>query len=120
MIDKIWKTNNFVSSALLPLSFLYFLIIQIYKIIKYEKKCDVPVICVGNLTLGGAGKTPTVIKIREILSDYFEDIYVLIRGYRGEKKFRVIDNIANRWRLFSIPENLNFAYLNCHIFYEFC
>ena len=50
MIDKIWKTNNFVSSALLPLSFLYFLIIQIYKIIKYEKKCDVPVICVGNLT----------------------------------------------------------------------
>jgi len=60
--------------------------IQIYRIIKYEKKCSVPVICVGNLTLGGAGKTPTVIKIREILSDYFEEIYVLIRGYKGKKK----------------------------------
>ncbi len=86
MMDKIWKSNNFVSSALLPLSFLYFFIIYIYRIIKYEKKCNVPVICVGNLTLGGAGKTPTVIKIREILSDYFEDIYVLIRGYKGKKK----------------------------------
>ena len=85
MMDKIWKSNNFVSSALLPLSFLYFFIIYIYRIIKYEKKCNVPVICVGNLTLGGAGKTPTVIKIREILSDYFEDIYVLIRGYKEKK-----------------------------------
>ena len=85
MIDKIWKSNNLVNFILLPFSFLYFLIIQIYRIIKYEKNCDVPVICIGNLTVGGAGKTPTVIKIREILSDYYKEVYVLTRGYNGKK-----------------------------------
>ncbi len=84
MIDKIWKNNNFISYLLLPLSIVYYTIYKIYRLFKKEKKCNIPVICIGNVTLGGAGKTPTVIKIRKLLSNDFSNIFVLTRGYKGK------------------------------------
>lgn len=42
-----------------------------------------PVISVGNLTVGGSGKTPLVARIAEILRDAGEPVAVLSRGYGG-------------------------------------
>lgn len=42
-----------------------------------------PVISVGNLSLGGSGKTPVVVRIAEILSEHGFPVAILSRGYRG-------------------------------------
>ena len=88
MIDftKFWGTTNLINLALIPLSYIYNFIYLIYRILKKEKKLYIPVICIGNLTLGGAGKTPVTIKLRQMISKKFENIFVLTRGYGGKLK----------------------------------
>ena len=86
MMQKIWKSKNILSLLLFPFSILYYLCFIIYKISNKEKKCNIPVLCVGNITLGGAGKTPTVIEMRQILTKNFKKIFVLTRGYKGTAK----------------------------------
>lgn len=49
-------------------------------------ECARPVICVGNPTLGGAGKTPTALAIAEILRAAGERPAFLTRGYGGALK----------------------------------
>jgi tetraacyldisaccharide 4'-kinase len=46
----------------------------------------VPVICVGNLTLGGAGKTPIVRAVAARLKAQGHDVHLLSRGYGGRLK----------------------------------
>ena len=43
----------------------------------------VPVLCVGNYHVGGAGKTPTVLALAKILRELDETPVVLSRGYGG-------------------------------------
>ena len=66
---KFWeKKNSILSLILLPLSMLFIFFVyfkkKLTKIVNYE----IPVICVGNLYLGGTGKTPLSILIGEELT----------------------------------------------------
>ena len=65
---KFWDNQkiSFWSILLFPLSAIYLIINFIIKIIKIQKKFPIPVICVGNIYLGGTGKTPLVRKIFNI------------------------------------------------------
>lgn len=47
---------------------------------------DIPVISVGNLTMGGTGKTPMVIYLARFLSTIGFKVAVVSRGYRGTAK----------------------------------
>ncbi len=44
----------------------------------------IPVLCVGNYHVGGAGKTPTVLALARLLRDLGETPVVLSRGYGGK------------------------------------
>jgi tetraacyldisaccharide 4'-kinase len=46
-------------------------------------RAGVPVLCVGNFTLGGAGKTPAVMRLAKMLQEAGERVFCLSRGYGG-------------------------------------
>lgn len=55
-----------------------------------QRKLPVPVISVGNLTVGGVGKTPVVIRLAEWLSAEGKRIAILSRGYRRTSGERIV------------------------------
>jgi tetraacyldisaccharide 4'-kinase len=75
-----------INHWLLPLSWLYGFIVSIRNKffdwgILPQEEYDVPVICVGNITIGGTGKTPHIEYLVELLKDDYK-IAVLSRGYK--------------------------------------
>ncbi len=65
---KFWEENNsLISLLLLPISFIVKLFIIIKKGITLERSFKIPVICIGNIYLGGTGKTPLSILIAKEL-----------------------------------------------------
>ena len=87
---KFWKKTGIINFFLLPLSLVYYICFIIYGKIFKEIRTNTPVICVGNLVLGGVWKTPLTIKLRELLSKDFKKIFVLTRGYKGKEKGPII------------------------------
>lgn len=74
--------QKILSYLLLPLSFIYLLVI-LFKRLKASKiDFNIPIISVGNLTIGGSGKTPITIE----LAKNFKDVCVILRGYERESK----------------------------------
>ncbi|WP_165043948.1 tetraacyldisaccharide 4'-kinase [Dysgonomonas sp. ZJ709] len=79
-----------INKWLLPFSWLYGLIVFFrnklfdWKILKHEE-FDIPVICIGNITAGGTGKTPHTEYLIEILQDKYR-VAVLSRGYKRKTK----------------------------------
>jgi tetraacyldisaccharide 4'-kinase len=65
-----------------PLGFLYGAVSG-RRMLRPGKLATVPVICVGNYSLGGAGKTPAVMALVKLLQARGETPVVLSRGYGG-------------------------------------
>ncbi len=78
-----WHTDSWISRVLRPVSWLYGRLVDWRESHRQPQKVSVPVICVGNLVMGGAGKTPTVIAIVEILIQMGHKPHILSRGYGG-------------------------------------
>jgi tetraacyldisaccharide 4'-kinase len=83
---QFWNTKNFISFLLLPFSLLYFLAHYFNYWRKNPQKISTPIVCIGNLVAGGAGKTPIALAIGEMLQEENVDFAYLSSGYGGEIK----------------------------------
>ena len=65
---QFWKKkNNIISLLLLPFSLFIQLLMIIKKRLTIQYSFKIPIICVGNIYLGGTGKTPLSIMIAQEL-----------------------------------------------------
>jgi len=89
---------NYLRLLLLPFSLVYAMAIILRKKlydwgILHSVSFDLPIICVGNLAVGGSGKTPTTEYLVRLLSGY--KVAILSRGYgRKTKGFILADSHA--------------------------
>ncbi|SET31663.1 tetraacyldisaccharide 4'-kinase [Thorsellia anophelis] len=82
----IWFENRYLFWLLWPLSLVYGFVVLIrrcfYRIGIFKTyRSPVPIIVIGNLTVGGNGKTPTVIWLLEQLQQKGIEVGVITRGY---------------------------------------
>ena len=79
------KKIGLISILLYPISLIYFGIILLKKKITKEKIFKIPIVCVGNIYLGGTGKTPTSILLAKELSKNGKKTAILRKYYKSHK-----------------------------------
>lgn len=98
-IRRVWQRRDLLGFLiwllLLPFAFLYGLGIRIRNLVYWlgwvaTKGLPCAVISVGNLTVGGTGKTPTTLWLARELEQRGYRVAILSRGYRGTGKKPVI------------------------------
>lgn len=82
-------SQRLLSYILLPLSLLYCLIVWLKHLFTKPHDFGIDIISIGNLTVGGSGKTP----LTTSLAMRYEDVAIVLRGYgRASKGLHVISN----------------------------
>src|SRR5467141_5113456 len=77
-----YRPSSWISRLLMPLGALYGAVAG-RRLQRRGFEAGVPVLCVGNYHVGGAGKTPMVLALTRMLRDLGETPVVLSRGYGG-------------------------------------
>jgi tetraacyldisaccharide 4'-kinase len=77
-----YRPSSWMSGLLMPLGAVYGAVAT-GRLRSEGFDAGIPVLCVGNYHVGGAGKTPTVLALTQILRDLGETPVVLSRGYGG-------------------------------------
>ncbi len=92
VVEKLWYSKNIFSILLLPFSYLYLIFYSLHRLL-YRLKIKkifyspIPVIGVGNITVGGTGKTPFTIELSNILLREGYRPGIVSRGYKGKSKY---------------------------------
>ena len=104
---KFWsKKNSLLSFILFPLSIFLQILIYFKQKITKKRKVSIPVICVGNIYLGGTGKTPLSIEIVKILEKLNKKTAIIKKSYKDhEDEFKLIS--SNQVALFKDPSRYN-------------
>ena len=80
---KFWDHSglSFWSIILYPFSLLFLVTSLVIRLLKTQKKFPIPVICVGNIYLGGTGKTPLALEIFKIVKSSGKNPGFIKKGY---------------------------------------
>lgn len=115
------KPRSLMSIILFPVTFIVLIIIFIKKKIHKEIKFNIPVLCIGNIYIGGTGKTPLSIflakelknlKIKPVIIKKFyknhEDEHLLIK----KKNIPLISNVRRDKAILLAENEFNLAILD--------
>jgi len=93
---KFWyyKGNTFYSNALYPFSLFFRLGTKLRILLSNKKLSPIPTICIGNIVVGGAGKTPVAMKICKMLIRAGYKPHFISKGYTGIIKK---STLVERW-----------------------
>tara|TARA_B100000963_G_C22540282_1_gene631851 strand:+ start:53 stop:994 length:942 start_codon:yes stop_codon:yes gene_type:complete len=95
---KFWNNRiHPITIFLFPLSIIYILIIYLKKKFSKIKKFNIPIICIGNIYVGGTGKTPISIFLANELNKFGKKPVILRKYYKSHlDEYRLIrDNYKN-------------------------
>ncbi|MCK4494585.1 MAG: tetraacyldisaccharide 4'-kinase [Methylococcales bacterium] len=89
--NTIWYDGYYMATWLSPFSYLYIDVVRfrryLYRMgVLKSVRFPVPVVIVGNITVGGTGKTPLVIFLAQKLQQEGFKVGIVARGYRGESE----------------------------------
>lgn len=87
---KFWSTKNIISYLLWPLSIIYFFCGLIRKLVARPITLPATVICVGNVSVGGTGKTQIVIWLSKILHEKNISFVIITKAYNSNLKEAVL------------------------------
>ena len=90
-IQKIWYKKSLLRFLLWPFSLIFAVILWLRRIlyrtgIKKTTHFNCPIIVIGNITVGGTGKTPLVIALATFLQSQGYSPAIISRGYKGSGK----------------------------------
>jgi tetraacyldisaccharide 4'-kinase len=77
-----WRAPGAAARLLAPLASVYGAVARA-RLERRGRRARAPVVCIGNLTVGGAGKTPTALATAQLLQKLGERPVFLTRGYGG-------------------------------------
>lgn len=93
-IQQAWQKQSSWLILLRPLSWLYrgVFLLQKRSQSKHAYRAPVPVMIIGNITVGGSGKTPLIINLVKYLQQQHIRVGVISRGYGGDGPFPILVN----------------------------
>ena len=86
-----WSEPNFLSRLLKPLGAAYAFATRLRIGLGRPCKIGRPVVCIGNLTAGGTGKTPVAVAVAGLLQQAGKNPFFVSRGYGGTLKNIMVD-----------------------------
>ena len=105
---KFWQDKNFISFILSPLSLITHFVNSIKKIFP-KKKFKIKTICIGNIYLGGTGKTSLAIEIHNILKKKYKTVFIK-KNYLDQKdEIKLLENSGKIISTNSRSNSLNIA-----------
>ena len=100
---RFWDTKNFLSFILYPLSAITYLI-NIIKKLSNKKKFEIKTICIGNIFVGGTGKTSLAIEINQLLRKKFKTVFIK-KNYENQSD--EINLLRNKGKIISLDNREN-------------
>ena len=81
---KFWENkSDIIANLLRPISLLFYIITTLKKSLINSRKFKIPVICVGNIYVGGTGKTPISIMIANSLELKKKNPVIIKKYYKA-------------------------------------